>query len=164
MEILDIHVHVRGAVNDALTRALAVGGLATVALIHLLQTPDAFSEAGYLGALFIAAAVAAVLLAAVLTQTSDRRAWLAAGGLAALLLLGYVLSRSIGLPGFTSDIGEWAEPPGLAALVVESLLVVVSGMVLGLPESVAAGRPQPDGATPPHLSASPGHAAARPGQ
>jgi hypothetical protein len=144
MDITDITAQLRSAVDDALARAVAVGGLAGVALIHLLQTPNAFSEAGYLGALFIAAAVTAVLLAAVLTRTGDPRAWLATGGLVALLLLGYAISRSIGLPGFTSDIGEWAEPPGLAALVAESLLLVVSGLALSLRDPVVTGAPEPD--------------------
>jgi hypothetical protein len=143
MDTTEHRAQLRVAVDDALARATAVGGLAAVALIHLFQTDSAFAEVGYLGALFIATAVAAVFLAAALTQTSDRRAWLAAGCLAGVLLLGYVISRSVGLPGFTSDIGEWAEPPGLAALVVESLVLVVSGLKLGVLDAIAAGRSEP---------------------
>jgi hypothetical protein len=146
MDIIDIRVPVRSAVDDALARAVAIGGLVVIALIHILQTPTAFSEAGYLGGLFIAAAVAAILLAGVLTRTGDPRAWAAAGALAGLILLGYVISRSIGLPGFTSDIGEWAETPGLASMVVEGLVVTVSAMVLASPEGVAAGRSEPSAA------------------
>jgi hypothetical protein len=52
-----------------------------------------------------------------------------AGGLAGLILLGYVLSRSVGLPGFTEDIGEWSEAPGLASMVVETLLVFLTAAV-----------------------------------
>ena len=47
-----------------------------------------------------------------------------------LLLIGYVLSRTSGLPGFTDDIGEWSEPLGLASLVFEGLLVCLSAVVL----------------------------------
>jgi hypothetical protein len=131
MEIINVHVSLERAVNDAIARAVAIGGLVSIALIHMLQLPDAFAEIGYLGALFIVAIVAALLVAAALTRTSDDRVWAAAGGLAALILLGYVISRSIGLPGFTGDIGEWAETPGLAAMVVESTVVFVTGAVLG---------------------------------
>jgi hypothetical protein len=40
--------------------------------------------------------------------------------------LGYVLSRSVGLPHSNDDIGNWTEPLGLASLFVEGLLVAVS--------------------------------------
>ena len=130
MEIINIHVSLERAVNDAIARTVAIGGLVSIALIHILQLPDAFAEIGYLGALFIAAIVGSLLVAAALTRTSDDRAWAAAGGLAGLILLGYVISRSIGLPGFTDDMGEWAETPGLASMVVEGAVVFVTAAVL----------------------------------
>jgi hypothetical protein len=130
MQIIDIHMGIRGALDDALARAIAIGALVTIALIHVLQLPAAFAEIGYLGGLFIAAVAACLILAAVMTRTSDDLAWAAAGGLAGAVLLGYVLSRSVGLPGFTDDVGEWSEAPGLASMVVESLLVFVTGAVL----------------------------------
>ena len=55
----DLPTSLRGAFDDALARALAIAGLAGVALIHTLQIPDAFHEIGYLGALFIVAAAGA---------------------------------------------------------------------------------------------------------
>jgi hypothetical protein len=130
MQIIDIHMSVRSAVDDAIARTVAIGALVAIAVIHVLQLPTAFASIGYLGALFIAAAAACLALAAVMTRTSDDRAWAAAGGLAALILLGYVISRSVGLPGFTDDAGEWAEAPGLASMVVESLLVFLTAAVL----------------------------------
>ena len=130
MQINDLQLALRAAVEDALARVLAIGGLAAVALIHSIQAPDAFSEAGYVGALFIVAVVACVLLATTMTRTSDDRAWMAVGGVAGLILIGYILSRSVGLPGFTSDMGEWDSSRGLAAMVAESTLVVLSGTVL----------------------------------
>jgi hypothetical protein len=130
MQIIDIHMGMSAAVNDAIARAVAIGGLVAIALIHMLQLPAVLAAIGYLGALFIAAVVASLALAAGLTRTSDDRAWAAAGGLAALILLGYALSRSVGLPGFTEDIGEWSEPLGLASMVAEGLLVFVTAAVL----------------------------------
>jgi hypothetical protein len=130
MQNIDTHMGIKGALDDAIARAVAIGGLVAIALIHMLQVPDAFAEIGYLGGLFIAAVVSCLVLATVLTRTSDTLAWSAAGGLAALILLGYVLSRSVGLPGFTDDIGEWSEAPGLASMVVEGLLVFLTGAVL----------------------------------
>jgi len=40
------------------------------------------------------------------------------------------VSRSVGLPGFTDDVGEWAEAPGLASMVIDGLLVFLTTAVL----------------------------------
>jgi hypothetical protein len=121
---------VRAAVNDAVARTAAIAGLGGIALIHCLQSPEAFEETTYLGILFVGAIVAALGVAALLTRTSDDRVWLAAGGLATLILIGYVLSRTSGLPDATVDVGNWSEPLGLASLVAEGLVVFVAGALL----------------------------------
>jgi hypothetical protein len=136
------------AIDDAVSRTATIAGLTGVALIHVLQLPDAFSETFYLGLLFVGAVVAAVLVAAALTRTSGRRVWTAAFALPALILLGYLLSRTTGLPDATNDVGEWDEPLGLASMVAETLVVCVSGVV---PPGSAAGRRRSDfwtGASP----------------
>jgi hypothetical protein len=118
------------AVDDVISRTIAIGALGGIALIHALQSPAAFDETTYLGILFVGAIVASVALGAILTRTSDQRVWAAAGGLGALILIGYILSRTSGLPAATDDIGEWREPLGLASLVAEGLIVGVSVAVL----------------------------------
>ena len=105
------------AIDDAVSRTVAIAGLVGVAAIHVLQLPDAFSETFYLGMLFIGAAVASLLVATALTRTSGHGVWTAAVALPALILLGYLLSRTSGLPDATNDVGEWDEPLGLASLV-----------------------------------------------
>jgi hypothetical protein len=45
-------------------------------------------------------------------------------------LVAYVLSRTIGLPQIRDDVGNWTEPWGIAAVAVESLLLVLSLAVL----------------------------------
>jgi hypothetical protein len=126
-------------VDDAVARLVAIAGLGGVALVHVLQLPDAFAAVDYLGVLFIAAIVGCVILAALLTRMSDQLVWAATGALPALVLIGYILSRTSGLPGFTDDIDEWTEPLGLVSLVFEGLLVCLSTAVLashaGLPEA-----------------------------
>ena len=67
----------------------------------------------------------------------DRRAWLAATALAAAVLLGYVVNRSVGLPGAMDDIGNWREPLGLASMFVEAVVVVLG--LSGLVDSMARG-------------------------
>jgi hypothetical protein len=116
--------------DDAVARLVAIAGLGGVALVHVLQLPDAFASVDYLGVLFVAAIVGCVVLAALLTRMSDQLVWAATGALPALVLIGYILSRTSGLPGFTEDIDVWTEPLGLASLVFEGLLVCLSGAVL----------------------------------
>jgi len=115
------------AVNDAVARTVGIVGLGGIALIHALQVPEAFEETAYLGVLFIGAILASLALTAVLTRTSDQRAWVAAGGLAAAIMFGYVLTRTIGLPDATLDVGNWTEPLGLVA---EGLVLCVTAGVL----------------------------------
>jgi hypothetical protein len=119
-------------VDDTLARTAGIFGLVGIALIHVLQAPEAFEETTYLGLLFIGAVVAALALAAVLTRTRDERAWAAAGGLAAAIMLGYVLSRTSGLPDATDDVGNWTEPLGLASLVAEGLVICVAAGALAV--------------------------------
>jgi hypothetical protein len=118
------------ALDDVVARLVAIGGLGGIALIHVLQLPEAFAAIDYLGILFVIAIVMAVGLAALMTRRSDEVIWAATGLLPALLLIGFVLSRTSGLPGFTDDIGDWSETLGLASFVVEGLLVCLSATVL----------------------------------
>jgi hypothetical protein len=131
------HSDIGDPISDAVARLVAVAALGGIALIHVLQSPAAFEGALYVGILFVLAIVAAVVLGAALTRLSDDRVWAAAALLPALLLLGYVLSRTSGLPWFTVDVGEWTEPLGLASLVVEGLLVCVAGAVLAMRRQTA---------------------------
>jgi membrane protease YdiL (CAAX protease family) len=133
----------REAVNDAVARTVGVLGLGGIALIHALQAPEAFEETTYLGVLFIGAILASLALSTALSRTSDERAWTAAGGLAAAIMLGYVLTRTSGLPDATLDVGNWTEPLGLASLVAEGLVLCVTAGVLASREVVPGHEPAP---------------------
>ena len=50
--------------------------------------------------------------------------------LPALVIVGYVLSRTTGLPQSSDDIGNWSEPLGMASLFVEGSLVALASAVL----------------------------------
>jgi hypothetical protein len=117
-------------VRDAVARAIAVVGLAGVALIHLLDSPGTFDQQAYKGWLYIGLIAGSVLTAAALIRSSDSRAWAAAALLPLGALTGFVISRTVGLPGGADDIGNWTEPLGLASLFVESSLVALAGAVL----------------------------------
>jgi hypothetical protein len=115
----------RGMTEEPVLRPAGFIGLLGVALIHFVDLPKTWKEKPLIGALFLALIIGSVLAAGVLVK-NPRRGWQAAGVLAALALGGYAVSRTWGLPTSTSDIGNWTEPLGLAAIFVEGMLVAMS--------------------------------------
>jgi hypothetical protein len=112
--------------RDIATRAVVAVGLAGIALIHLLDSIGKFHETRYIFWMYVALMLGSLLVAAGALHGSRRSIWLAAAGLAAGALAGYVISRTVGLPSATDDIGNWTEPLGLASLFVEGTVVGVS--------------------------------------
>ena len=87
------------------TRSLAAGSLGLVALIHLILAPEYVSKAAYLGVLFVLGAVALGAFAVRLWREDDVPSWLLGALTMAGMGVGFVLSRTVGLPGFHE--GEW---------------------------------------------------------
>jgi hypothetical protein len=100
------------------------GGLVAVAALHVAAAPDEWEDARVVFWLFIALAAVCLAVAAWPGLGRDRRSAAAVLTLALVPMVGYVVSRTTGLPGATDDIGDWANPPGLAALAVEAALVL----------------------------------------
>ena len=113
--------------RDFVTRAVGIVGLAGIALIHLLDSIGKFGETPYIAWMYVGLMIGSLAVAAGLMHSRDRRLWLAAGALAASAIAGYVMSRTVGLPNATEDIGNWTEPLGLASLFVEGAVVAISG-------------------------------------
>jgi hypothetical protein len=113
--------------RDVATRATVAVGLAGIGVIHLLDSIGKYNETRYLFWLYIALIAGSVAVAGAVLFTRSRAAFLAAAGLAGAAALGYVLSRTTGLPDANGDIGNWTEPLGLASLFVEGSVVAVAG-------------------------------------
>jgi hypothetical protein len=124
------------AVRDGVTRALGAIGLCGMTLIHAIDAPGHFGGSDtYLGVMYVGLIVTSLALAAALIHRGDRRVWTASGSLAAAVIVGYVLSRTTGLPSSTDDIGNWGEPLGIASLFVEaSLVALATGVLAWLPQ------------------------------
>lgn len=120
------------AATEVLMRGGVALGLAAIALIHFLDLFSKFDETPYLGVAYLGLIATALVVAGRLVGGGGRRWWLAAGALAALAIAGYVLSRSVGLPASTVDIGNWEEPLGLASLFVEAVVAALSIYALGV--------------------------------
>jgi hypothetical protein len=94
----------------------------------------------YVGVGYYLLEVVGVLVALALVVAPVRQrlaAWVGAGGVAAGPLVGYVLSRGPGLPGYGDDRGNWTEPLGVLSLVVEAALLFLSLVALRASAAVA---------------------------
>jgi hypothetical protein len=76
--------------------------------------------------------VGAIPISLLLLQWSSRLAWIGPALLAAGPLLGYLLTRSVGLPGDSGDIGNWLDSLGLASMFVEAAVLSLSLARLGM--------------------------------
>ncbi len=119
-------------IRHTTVRGLGFVGLLAIALIHLLDVIGKISETPYLGVMYIALMIASVLVAFALLHSGSPRVWAAGGMLAAVTLIGFVVSRTIGLPSATSDIGNWSENLGLASMFIEAAVIAVSVYALVL--------------------------------
>lgn len=98
----------------------AVAALLVAAAAHVPVTAPHLHEAPYIGALFIGLTVACVVLAAALAVADTPTVWDLTIWVCGLAVLAYVLSRTVGLPQITDDIGNWAEPLGVVSIAAES--------------------------------------------
>lgn len=111
-------------ITAAITAAVL---LVVVSFLHLAdQNFLAFDkQPAYLLAAYVTVEILAPLVALTLLRPTSG-GWLLVLGCAAGPLTGYLLTRTIGLPGDTSDIGNWGEPLGVASVMVESTLLLIA--------------------------------------
>jgi hypothetical protein len=112
---------------DVIARAVGVVALVTLAMIHVVDLPGTLGPLPLIGAGYLGIIAAAVVVGGVMIARSHRLVWAAAGGLAAAAMGGYILTRTVGgFLGDHSDLGNWRCPLGLAALSVETLLILLA--------------------------------------
>ncbi len=107
----------------AVRRSVVAVGLISVAVIHLADLPGKMEEVPYIGWMYVALIGACLVLAELVATRPSRLVMLAAAAASALTLVGFVLTRTTGLPNATDDIGNWSEPLGLISILVEAVLV-----------------------------------------
>lgn len=99
-----------------------------VGLIHLVEAPENYEESAYKGILFFLNAAGALVAAAGIYRRS-RLGWSLGLFIAAGSLVGYAISRTVGLPGLEVD-DEWFEPIGVASMIAEGLFVLLYTYVM----------------------------------
>jgi hypothetical protein len=113
-----------------LRSGVGIALIAVTGLIHLVETPEYLAEMPYIGVLF-ALSVVGALIAAFGIYRGERWGWTLGALVAGGSLVGYLLSRTVGLPLFRENTWEeFAEPVGLLSLLVEGLFLVMAGNVL----------------------------------
>ena len=116
----------QAAPRDQVGRAVGIVLLLGVALIHLLDAVAKFHETRYVFWLYIALMLASLVVAVVLLRTDSRLAWTLVVLASGATIVGFILSRTTGLPGAKDDIGNWAQPLGMASLFVEGTVIAVA--------------------------------------
>jgi hypothetical protein len=106
-------------------KGFAIVTIVATGFIHLVEAPDAFGDATYKGLLFVANGVVALVAAVGVYRNQPRWGWSLGLAVAGGAFTGYVLSRTVGLPGLPPEPDAWLEPMGVASLVVEGLFIVL---------------------------------------
>jgi hypothetical protein len=108
-----------------------------VGLIHLLESPEYFEAAIYLGLLFLANFAGTVVAAIGIFRGACGWGWALGALISGVTIAVYLVSRTLGLPGYTE--GMWADPVGSFSVMVEGLFValylsIVTGMNIAYPD------------------------------
>jgi hypothetical protein len=98
-------------------------GLIGIAAVHIADLPAKWDETRYMAWMYIGAIAASAFLIDRLVVKTSKRDYLASSLLSASVFLGYVVNRSVGMPGAKGDIGNWFEPLGFLSLFIEVFAV-----------------------------------------
>jgi hypothetical protein len=113
--------------TEVVARAVGAVALAALAAIHVVDLPGTLGPLPLVGAGYLGIIAGAVVVGGMLIARPHWLVWAAAGGLAAGAMGGYVLTRTIaGFLGDHADAGNWRCPLGLAALSVETLIILLA--------------------------------------
>jgi hypothetical protein len=113
---------------DVVARAVGALALAALAVIHVVDLPGTLGPLPLVGLGYLGIITAAVLIGGVMITRSHWLVWGAAGGLAVSAMGGYVLTRALpgGFLGDHGDVSNWRCPLGIAALSVETLIILLA--------------------------------------
>lgn len=97
-------------------------------VVHLLDAQSAFDDATYKGWLFVAYGLFAFIAAIGIYRGKQTWGWKFGALVAVSTLLGYIASRTIGLPQLPAEPDAWLEPLGVASVVAEGAFLIVFGL------------------------------------
>jgi hypothetical protein len=112
---------IRGTTGAGRLVGAGITLIVIVGLIHLINSPEDLAEGSYTGLLYLANFVGA-LTAAIGIYRGRSWGWSLGALVSVGAFVGYVISRTVGLPGLPVET-EWLEPLGVLSLIVEVLFV-----------------------------------------
>jgi hypothetical protein len=114
--------------TDVIARTVGALALAALAVIHVVDLPGTLGPTPLVGFGYFGIIAAAVVTGAAMIARSHWLAWAAAAAVAFSAMGGYVLTRALGggFLGDHGDVGNWRCPLGIAALSVETLIIVLA--------------------------------------
>jgi hypothetical protein len=123
-------------------RLVTFTGISLILMIgftHMYVFPEHFKIAPYLGLSFAVLFVISIVSAINILRGSRRWGWTLGAAISGVALLSYVLSRTLGFPGFPEAQNSWATPVGTAAMGFEALFILtyislITGMNVAWPE------------------------------
>ncbi len=126
--------------TDVMTRAAVVPTLAALAVIHVVDLPGTLGPDRLVGIGYLGIIAAAILAGGAMIARSHWLAWSGAGGLAVAAMTGYLLTRALpgGFLGDHADVGNWRCPLGIAALSVETLIILLTAAWVWMARARAA--------------------------
>ena len=114
-------LYIRGTTGTERLVGAGISLIVIVGLIHLINSPEDLEEGSYTGLLYLANFFGAIL-AAIGIYRGRSWGWSLGALVSVGAFVGYVISRTVGLPGLAVE-EEWIEPLGVLSLIVEALFV-----------------------------------------
>ncbi len=121
---LDLHTG-----HTSLLDVVFIALLGAVIAIHTAGLTDQVSSSLYLGVGYVLLIVTS-FVSMILVGQRDQRGWLLAGLIGLVNAVGFVLSRTTGLPHAHGDIGNWSETLGQWSLAADVALIVLAIVAL----------------------------------
>lgn len=102
-----------------------IAGLSTVIAIHTTELAGKTEETSYLGFGYVLL-IAASLVSIVMLSQRDVRGWMLGGLASVATIIGFVLTRTTGLPKADGDVGNWSETIAVWSLFAEGLVILLA--------------------------------------
>ncbi len=124
--------------GPGVTKFSGIGLILIVGLTHMYVFPEHFEAAAYIGLSF-GVLFAGTLLSALGILRGGQWGWALGSVICVFAFAAYIISRTLGLPGFGVAIGDWATPAGTMACIFEACYLglhfsVITGMNVASPE------------------------------
>lgn len=126
---------------------IGIALLVIIAGIHLIDAPDSFGDAPYKGVLFVLNGIGALLASALILRNRNTAGWWLGMVVAASAVVGYVMSRTIGLPGLEAEPDAWFETLGITSVICEVAFIAIGAWMIS-PKPVAKIGNRIPGSTP----------------